>query len=475
MKTAILIILFQCAFMGLVIAQVDFKAVWEIDLKTPVGQFRAVPVSLGPGMPTAIAALYSEEAEVDPYIGMFFFPRHTLKLMLFDEHGNVHWHKDLGPGMVPGIWFSPIYAFDLDGNGRDEIWIIGNTDPEHPLDYRRYVLRKLDPSSGDVLGQWPWKPPHEPQTMSHTYRHFIMGAYVHSQPILITAQGTYGPMAIQAWNPDMSLRWEHLIPDGTSGSLGSHVTPVVDINHDGVDDLLWGERCIELDRGTELFCADRNTWQGHSDIVQPVLDYSANRWYIFTCRESMERQGPRIVMFDDRGERIWADLDSGHIDTGWAARLGDNAEPVVLGVKVGAKVRTAEGERRTGVVEHTYEAFSGKRMELGYSVYTSIPVDLDGDGRHELVRGYFEGDGEVLDRHGKRLGNIGGLAAMTSKFTSLPGEQILSYSRDGVVRLWADRNATDRPEALRRYAHPFYRINQRQTGNGYNLFTLGGL
>jgi hypothetical protein len=463
------------AFLHTSIAQIDLQPVWEVDLKRPIGQFRAVPVSLGPDKPACMAALYSEDAEVDPYIGMFFFPRHTLKLVLLDENGNLVWHRDLGPGMVPGVWFSPICAFDLDLDGRDEIWIIGNTDPEHPLDYRRYVLQKLDPETGEILGQWPWKPPVEPQSMSHTYRHFIMGAYVRDQPILITAQGTYGPMAIQAWNPDMSLRWEHLIAEGAPGSLGSHVTPVVDLNHDGVDELLWGERCIELDRGTELFCADRDSWQGHSDIVQPVLDYSANRWYIFTCRESMERVGPRIVMFDDRGERIWADLDSGHIDTGWAARLGANGEPVVLGVKVGAKVRTAEGERRTGVVEHIYEAFSGKRSESGFSVYTSIPVDLDGDGRHELVRGYFEGDGEVLDRHGRRLGNIGGLAAMASKFTALPGEQILSYSKDGKIRLWADRNAADRPEALRRYAHPFYRINRRQTGNGYNLFTLGGI
>ena len=38
------------------------------------------------------------------------------------------------------------------------------------------------------------------------------------------------------------------------------------------------------------------------------------------------------------------------MDTGWAARLGKNGEPVVLGVKVGEKIRTAEGERRTGVV-----------------------------------------------------------------------------------------------------------------------------
>src|SRR5690606_783035 len=126
-----------------------------------------------------------------------------------------------------------------------------------------------------------------------------------------------------------------------------------------------------------------------------------------------------------------------------------------------------------GVVEYTYEAFSGKKVNLGFDVYSSIPVDINGDGIHELVKGYFEGDGNVLDRSGKVIGNIGGLSAMASKFTSLPGEQILSYSKDGLVRIWADKNARDNEKAMARYKNSFYLINQKQTGNGYNLFTLG--
>jgi len=452
----------------------DIKAILEIDLGVPVGQLRAVPVNFKDGS-KAIAAMYSEDAEIDPYIGMFFFPKNTLKIILFTENGSILWKRDLGPGVVPGVWFSPILAFDLDGNGDDEIWIINNSDPEHPLDYRRYVIEKVDPQTGKTLGQWPWLQPTEGQSMSHMYRHFILGAYVHSEPVLIAGQGTYGDMYLQAWDADMNQRWKLKIPDTIKGAKGSHVTPVVDINNDGIDELLWGERCIELDHGTQLFCADEDTWRGHSDIIEPVFDYENNSWYIFTCRESYNNQSPRIVMYDHLGKRVWGDLDSGHIDTGWAARIGIDGAPIVLGVKVGEKVRTAEGERRTGIVENTYEAFSGKKVVLGFDVYTSIPVDLNGDGIHELVKGYFEGDGSLLDRNGAVIGNIGGLAAMASKFTSRPGEQILSYSKDGKIRVWADRNAIDSERAKKRYAHPFYKINQKQTGNGYNLFSLGGL
>lgn len=472
----ILITLIASLTAGLASAQnYDLQVITEVNLGHKLGQFRAVPISLGENRPKAIAAMYSEDAEIDPWEGMFFFPKHTLKLMVFDEHGNTIWKRDLGEGVVPGIWFSPIFAFDLDQDGKDEIWIINNQDPEHPLDFRKYVLEKVNPETGETMGQWPWPQPPQTTSMSETFRHFIMGAYVNDEPVLLTAQGTYSAMAIQGWNTNMSQRWEHKIPADAKGCIGSHVTPIVDINQDGTDDLLWGERCIELDHGTQIFCADENEWEGHSDIVQPVLDRKANNWYFFTCRETHNEISPRVVFYDQNGNRIWGDLEEGHIDTGWAARIGKDGDPVVLGVKVGKKVRTAEGERRTGVVENTYNALSGNKIELGFKVYTSIPVDIDGDGIHELVKGYFEGDGSVIDHKGNLIGNIGGHAAMVSKFTDLQGEQILSYSKDGIVKIWADKNALDTKEAKKRYNHPFYKVNQKQTGNGYNLFTLGGI
>jgi hypothetical protein len=475
MQTKLIFFIFLFFTLNVVAQDFNLQSVMELKISDKIGQLRAVPVTIGEKYPNAIALMYSEEAEVDPWEGMFFFPKHTLKISVITTSGKVLWKKDLGNGVVPGIWFSPIFAFDLDRDGRDELWIINNLDPEHPLNYPHFVLQKLNPETGEVLAEIPWTRPEVPQELSHLYRHFIFGAYVKGEPVLLTAQGTYGPMRIQAWNSDLSLRWEHVIPKDAPGALGSHVTPVVDINSDGIDELFWGERCIELDKGKQLFCADEANWEGHSDIVQPVLDYASNKWSVFTCRESFNNQSPRLVMYNQNGEMLWGDVDEGHMDTGWAARLGENGEPVVLGVKVGKKIRTADGERRTGVVEFTYNAFTGEKFNLGFAAYTSIPVDLNGDCIHELVKGYFEGTGDVLDRKGNNIGNIGGLSAMACQFAGLPGEQILSYSHDGWVKIWADKNAVDTEKARARYAHPFYKINRLQTGNGYNLFTLGGI
>ena len=38
------------------------------------------------------------------------------KFALFDETGKVHWKKNLGPGVIPGGWFTPVLPFDLDGD-----------------------------------------------------------------------------------------------------------------------------------------------------------------------------------------------------------------------------------------------------------------------------------------------------------------------------------------------------------------------
>ena len=458
-------------------SQINLKKLLQFDIGHPIGQLRALPVAMGHSEPNSILLIYSEDAEIDPYIGMFFFPKGTTRLKLINNQGKELWTRDLGPGMVSGIWFLPVFSFDLNQDGFDEIWLVNNKDPEHPMDFRQYVLESMDALTGQVLDQKPWPRVEEKQSMSHKYRNFILGGYVNAEPVLVTAQGTYGPMQMQCWNSDLSLRWEQKIdPAQDGGALGSHVCPVVDINNDGMDEFMWGERCISMNTGEELFCADRENWHAHSDIVQPVLDWQHNKWYIHTCRESNTESPPRIVVYDDAGKIVWSALDHGHIDTGWAARLGDSGEPIVLGVRVGKKIRTAEGEHRTGIEPFTFHAFSGTEYSLPFNAYTTIPVDLNGDGIHELVRGYFEGNGDVVDRHGALLGNVGGLVAMASKFMDRPGEQILSYShKSGRIAVWADANAKDSDAALLRYHHPFYKVNQKLTACGYNLFNLGGL
>ncbi len=249
---------------------------------------------------------------------MFYSPTDHLKFVMYDMDGEEIWRKELDDLTLNGIWFTPVLPFDLDGDGVDEIWFVRNTDKDHPLGYNHYKLESMDASSGETTGQYPWPRSVSGESLSATFRNFIMGGYVRGEPVLLTGQGTYGKMGIQAWNAGMEKRWELEIGKDEPGARGSHMCPVVDIDMDGVDELMWGERCINLDKGKYVFIADKLQYNGHSDVVQPVWNYQEEKWYIYTCRESGEDGSikPRVVTFDDRGERVWYDLEKGHMDLG---------------------------------------------------------------------------------------------------------------------------------------------------------------
>lgn len=453
----------------------NLQPILTLPLGQPVGQLRATPVQLGSDGPRAILAAYAADFDVDPYHEMFFFPKDTLKLILFTTDGEILWKKDLGPGVVPGMWFCPVFPFDLDGDGSDEIYFVDNVNTQHPLGLSGYRLARLDASTGETTGEWPWPHHGGGESISHVYRYFIIGGHVHDQPVLVTASGTYHHMLLRGYHPDMTQRWEYRIPADAPGARGSHMCPIIDINEDGIDELLWGERCISLDTGRELFCADRDTYRGHSDVIAPTLDHATGRWSIYTIREGDGNVSPRVAMFDDQGQRTWGAVDHGHMDMGWVARLQDDGSHTAMAIRIGHKTCGPDGRFHQDRTEFIFDARTGEPVNLPFSVYGTLPVDLDGDGLHELVHGVAGQDGTVRSRTGEAFGQIAGPVAIASKLIDHAGEQLLDYTPDGIVRLWADLDAQDSPAAQARYAHPFYRASQRLGITGSNLGILGGI
>ncbi|MHC4396508.1 MAG: hypothetical protein ACYS1A_12715 [Planctomycetota bacterium] len=454
---------------------IELKVMLELSVGSPMGQLHAIPVKLGKNRPKAFLAVYCADSVVDPYVEMFFFPTDTLKFMLFTEEGKVLWKRELGRGVVPGGWFCPVYPFDLNSDGVDEIWFVNNPDDDHPLGLNKRCLERIDAATGKTMGQWPWPKSAPRQHLSHTFRNFILGGYVKGEPVLVTAQGTYGPMKLQGWKPNMTLRWEYDIDRSKPGASGSHMCPVIDINNDGIDEILWGERCIGLDTGRELFCADRDVYQQHSDVIQPVYDRSQNRWFIYTCREGGQKISPRVVLFNDKGRRVWSDVDYGHMDIGWVARIGENGEHIAMAIRIGSKTAGPKGFFRQGMEEFSYKALTGEKYPLRFSTYKTLPVDLNGDGIHELVKGADKGMSLIIDGQGKVLGKFKGSVVMASKLIDHPGEQLLCYRPDGMLRILADANAKDNADALWRYNNPFYKASQALTASGSNRILLGGL
>src|SRR5690606_14256027 len=193
----------------------------EFRVGQELGQLRAAPVDLGSEQGLVLA--YGGDFDVDPYHEMFFYPKDTMKLAVYNLRGERLWMKDLGRGIPPGMWFCPVFPFDLGGDGVDEIWHVGNPDVDHPFAISKYTLERLDARTGQSLGSWPW--PRVPaQPISHMFRNFILGGRVNGKPVLVTAQGTYGAMKLQGWTPGMSRRWEHRIALDAPSARGSHMS-----------------------------------------------------------------------------------------------------------------------------------------------------------------------------------------------------------------------------------------------------------
>jgi hypothetical protein len=196
---------------------------------------------------------------------------------------------------------------------------------------------------------------------------------------------------------------------------------------------------------------------------------------IYINRETYEKQGPRVGMYDLNGDPIWTAVEWGHIHKGWTGRIGENGELISVACRITGQMKDQVGRYYTGISEFVFDALTGKPIQYPFSLFDTTPVDVNGDGLHEILRGVAEGKTVLLDRKGNILCEMGGRVAMDSKLLDYPGEQVLTYHSDGHVRIWRDKNALDCDKAKVRYAHPFYRNNQYSRTIEGNLCMLGGI
>ena len=449
----------------------NIKVLKEFNLNTKLAQLRSVPVSMGKGMPSAVLFVYSTQGNIDPWHEEFNYPKDTLKMSLYTEDGIPIWTRDLGTGVIPGVWYCPFISFDLDGDGVDEIWFLNNLNPDLPFSLNARVLERIDPVSGQTTGQWKWPQNTIDDTMSHSYRFYITGGYAHGKPVLVTAQGTYRDMYLQGYDPDMEKRWDIKIPYGDGGARASHLCPILDFDEDGVDEMFWGERLISLDDGHELFCGDKGKYFGHSDIVMPFIDKASGRKFIFTCREDDEHEGvPRVVTYNEKGERAWIGVpDVGHMHSGWLANIGPECRKVAMAMRITRRVIN-NAIVDTEPEDFYFDAVTGEPIEnpLPFRGDEYLPIDLNGDGQHEF---FAEGEkaGFVFDAKGNNLGFIGGRAIRSGKVIDHPGETLMTYYPDeGVVRIWGDEDAVENEYTKERFSNPYHYRMQHFMGTGYN-------
>ncbi|WP_152032819.1 polysaccharide lyase 11 [Ereboglobus luteus] len=445
----------------------------EYNLRVPAKLTHAAPVNLGGGQ-RGFVFLFSEESNVDPFEGSFFFPKHPPFLAVFTEAGKELWRKELTYAL-PGTWFIPVLPLDMDGDGIDEIYYVNNTGPK-PFVYKNYKLERLDSRTGKVTAAISWPQPTHNQANSYKWRFSLVGGRARDgAPVLVAGVGTYRDMRLRAFDANLKKRWEVYYPDDFDGPRASHSTAILDLdrNRHGAGQFMWGERCIDFDDGKERFVLDRDAWYDHSDTVLPVYDKATGKWDFWTTREKGDDgKVPRAVMFDQDGKRLWSVPDMrGHFHYGWVGNFGPAGERIAMAGRYALSEEQRDTARASGDTSKAatsvfsfYEAKTGKPLPAPKFPPSGRVVDFNGDGFHEIFTG-----GVLYDRFGKKIFSVKKAGAlMCFHILDLPGEQIMLNTGNGKIQIWADRNAKDAPGMAARYADPLYRENVRHSAVGYN-------
>jgi rhamnogalacturonan endolyase len=246
----------------------------------------------------------------DPYQQPGYWKRSptTYKLEAYKLDGTMMWRYDMGWAIEAGTWYAPYTVFDLDQDGRAEVYCKGGEgDPREPTGHVRsgpeYVV-KLDGRTGKVVAKADWLSREGFEDYNYYCRNFLAVAYLDGKtPSLIVERGTYTIIKLTALDADLEPQWywEATGDHQAYRGQGAHTLQPADVDGDGRDELVIGSACIDHD-GKPLWC----TGLGHPDTLY-VTDIDPRRpgLEVFYGIEP-RRQSHGVCLADARsGEILW--------------------------------------------------------------------------------------------------------------------------------------------------------------------------
>ena len=237
----------------------------------------------------------------------------TYKVEAYLNDGTFLWQKDLGPGIEPGIWYSPMVVYDLDGDGKAEIAIKTGPADAREADGR---VRKgsewcsiLNGMTGEEICKVDW--PERSWRFgdyNRNNRNQMGVAYLDGKtPCLLVSRGTYRLMMVDAYQMvggklQKLWRWDGDEENPIIRHQGAHCMHTADVDGDGRDEVVLGSVVLD-DNGTALW----STGLGHPDKCF-VTDIDPDRpgLEIFNVYEDWNNDGNGICLVDAKtGELIW--------------------------------------------------------------------------------------------------------------------------------------------------------------------------
>jgi rhamnogalacturonan endolyase len=392
------------------------------------GSYRAQKVALGDldGDGEIEFVIKQPDFNVDPYQhpGYWKPSREPYKLEAYKLDGRMMWRYDMGWAIEEGIWYSPYVVYDLDGDGKAEVYTKAGEgdprDPDHRVTSGPEYLVKIDGETGEVVARIPWLSREGFKSYNFYCRNFLAVAYLDGvNPYLIVERGTYGLIKIAAYDADLSQVWyfeasgEHSRYRGQ----GAHGLTVADTDEDGRDELVIGSAVIDHD-GRPIW----TTGLGHPDVMY-VADIDPDRpgLEIFYGIEPRHERNSVCLVDARTGEIIWGyDGPTKHVHG--QGMVGD-IDPDYPGMECYAS--ESDGSR-SWLYSAKGELISDERM----GGTTPRAVWWDADPYKELFYG-----GKLRKYKGEELGGIEGRLLAIADVLGDWREEIIT-SLDGEIRIY---------------------------------------
>ena len=247
----------------------------------------------------------------DPYQHPGYWKKSTTtyKLEAYRLDGKRMWRYDMGWSIEAGIWYSPWIVYDVDGDGKAEVYCkAGEGDPRDEkglVQTGPEYLVKIDGETGKVIARTNW-PSRDGFTKYNYYcRNFLTVAYLDgNKPSLIIQRGTYNLIKMQALDKDFNQiwYWESTQEKKKYRGQSGHGLTTADVDEDGRDELVMGAAVID-DNGKGLWSLE----MGHPDVMYVAdIDPGHPGLEIFYGIEPRQKTDGICVVDAKTGRKLWA-------------------------------------------------------------------------------------------------------------------------------------------------------------------------
>jgi len=246
----------------------------------------------------------------DPYQQPGYWKKSTTtyKLEAYRSDGTMMWRYDMGWSIEAGIWYSPWIVYDVDGDGKAEVYCkAGEGDPRDEkglVQTGPEYMVKLDGQTGRIVSKTAWLTRDGYPDYNYYCRNFLTVAYLDGKkPSLIMQRGTYNLIKTKALDKDFDQIWYWESPQEKEKyhGQGAHGLITADIDADGHDELVIGAAVLD-DNGNGLWTLE----MGHPDVCYVAdIDPANPGLEVFYGFETRQKTDGICVVDAKTGRKLW--------------------------------------------------------------------------------------------------------------------------------------------------------------------------